>query len=709
MGTAHRIRPTLSGSLHARSRFRRRFVALVVGILTLLPAGAFAIVDTSPIASDSPDNPIGPTGRVYDIATLGDLIYIAGNFTSVDGNGQPYLAAINRNTGQVDATWAPTLNNSVEAIEVAPDGSVVYIGGSFTNVNGVQRRRVAALDPVTGAPTSWNPDASAKVRAIAATDTTVFIGGNFANIGGQPSQFFGAIDAASGALAGGWSIDSDGKVLALEVTSDFTTLFVGGNYDQLGTTAVSHLAAIDVATASVLPFSTDAPHKILDLTLSDDDLVLLSAGGGPLSNGGNLVAAHSATSGGAALWTHQGDGDIQAVAVQGDVAYFGGHFNLIDGVPSNRLAAFNRDTGAQLSWNPGADSGLGVWSLLYSQDRLLTGGDFATLGGVAQPHFGMFLETGNAMPVASFTEGCSGLTCQFDASASSDGDGTIESYAWDFGDGDGAFGLAPAHAFASPGTYAVELTVTDDDGATDVTSHDVTVTVGSPAISYVGSGSVDINADEVTVTVPTGVGPYDGLLLFASANQSTVTLTAPPGWTLLDTVIDSTMQTSVWSRVAGIGEAGSPVTVSSSGQAKLNAIVLAYDGTDVVDPVEVFAGEGSPVNSTDHTTPLVTTTIDGDWIVSYWANKTGSTTSWTPPGGEAIRSELYGVGGGHISAIATRHGQRRRPRLVRSQDRIGGYRRHQGDDMDGCAPARRWSGQCRSHGLVRSLLQRPEL
>ncbi len=41
----------------------------------------------------------------------------------------------------------------------------------------------------------------------------------------------------------------------------------------------------------------------------------------------------------------------------------------------------------------------------------------------------------NARPVASFTVTCSGLTCAYDASASSDPDGTISSFSWSFGEG----------------------------------------------------------------------------------------------------------------------------------------------------------------------------------------------------------------------------------------------------------------------------------
>ncbi len=52
-------------------------------------------------------------------------------------------------------------------------------------------------------------------------------------------------------------------------------------------------------------------------------------------------------------------------------------------------------------------------------------------------------------PVASFTAGCTNLTCSFNAGASTDSDGTIAGYAWDFGDGTTGTGVTPSHAYAT--------------------------------------------------------------------------------------------------------------------------------------------------------------------------------------------------------------------------------------------------------------------
>jgi PKD repeat protein len=72
----------------------------------------------------------------------------------------------------------------------------------------------------------------------------------------------------------------------------------------------------------------------------------------------------------------------------------------------------------------------------------------------------------NAAPVAQAGEdiaGIAGESLAFDGSGSSDTDGSILSYAWDFGDGNRATGIETRHIYQFPGRYEVKLTVTDDD------------------------------------------------------------------------------------------------------------------------------------------------------------------------------------------------------------------------------------------------------
>ena len=80
----------------------------------------------------------------------------------------------------------------------------------------------------------------------------------------------------------------------------------------------------------------------------------------------------------------------------------------------------------------------------------------------------------NQLPVASFTTACTLLTCSVDAGATTDADGTIASYAWQFGDTTTGTGVTTTHTYAA-GTYTITLTVTDNSGGSSSTTRAVTV------------------------------------------------------------------------------------------------------------------------------------------------------------------------------------------------------------------------------------------
>jgi PKD repeat protein len=89
-------------------------------------------------------------------------------------------------------------------------------------------------------------------------------------------------------------------------------------------------------------------------------------------------------------------------------------------------------------------------------------------------------EPANQAPSAEFTSSCTDMSCTFDASGSSDPDGSIASYGWNFGDGTTGSGASRQHTFAAAGSYSVRLTVTDDDGASTTRTRSVTVSTSTP-------------------------------------------------------------------------------------------------------------------------------------------------------------------------------------------------------------------------------------
>jgi PKD repeat protein len=123
------------------------------------------------------------------------------------------------------------------------------------------------------------------------------------------------------------------------------------------------------------------------------------------------------------------------------------------------------------------------------------------------------------------TSGLVGETLSFSGANSSDDDGRIVSYAWDFGDGTTGSGLNVTHSYSTDGSYTVTLTVTDNGGLTGKATHAVqvnqpvqinlppTAVIEGPVtaqvsqtIQFDGSGSSDSDGNIVSYAWDVGDG-----------------------------------------------------------------------------------------------------------------------------------------------------------------------------------------------------------
>lgn len=263
----------------------------------------------------------------------------------------------------------------------------------------------------------------------------------------------------------------------------------------------------------------------------------------------------------------------------------------------------------------------------------------------------------NVAPTATFTASCDFLSCQLDATGSTDGDGTLEAYAWDFGDGETGTGATTEHVFTGPGTYEIDLEVTDDDGATDTTTR-TEVVVAAPSastVSYVGGATAQGTLATPLVTLPGTVSVGDRLLLALSLNSSSRTLGSPgDGWTVLGTTTSGSMQTRLWTKVATTGDAGRRVGVPLDASAKFTLTAAAWSG--VRAGALVTADLAETVNRAAHTTPAVDAP-PGSWVVSYWADKTSATTGFLLPETVTARQAVCTGGSGRVcSSLADSDG-----------------------------------------------------
>jgi serine protease len=146
----------------------------------------------------------------------------------------------------------------------------------------------------------------------------------------------------------------------------------------------------------------------------------------------------------------------------------------------------------------------GTWVLAVS-DR--ASGNVGTLDNWSLSITGV--PNDNPSPNASFVYTTSGLTASF-TDLSTDPNGTIAAWSWDFGDGSTSTVQYPTHTYAAAGTYIVTLTVTDDRGATD--SAWAQVTVASVTKTFTNTTPVNI-PDNKSAGINSTINVPDSLLI----------------------------------------------------------------------------------------------------------------------------------------------------------------------------------------------------
>jgi hypothetical protein len=173
--------------------------------------------------------------------------------------------------------------------------------------------------------------------------------------------------------------------------------------------------------------------------------------------------------------------------------------------------------------------------------------------------------------------------------------------------------------------------------------------VTSP-IAFRATAGNQANATSATLTVPASVPAGDRMVLVMTSNSSTVTYGDPAGWTLVDSATTTGVSTRVYSKAATAADAGSAVTVTASGVNKMDLRLAAYANAG---GVAAHATAFDPTAQTSHTTPTVTVTGSGSWVLSYWADKSSSTTAWTAPAGQTVRGTTIGTGTGRVTSLLT--------------------------------------------------------
>ncbi|MFJ2593713.1 DNRLRE domain-containing protein [Streptomyces erythrochromogenes] len=188
-------------------------------------------------------------------------------------------------TADALSTWQP--NGIVWALAEA--GGQVFAGGTFSTVRppaggaGSEQQAVnfVALDAATGVPTSCKlsftvGSGTATVRALALSPdkTTLYAGGYFGAVNGTAVSSLAAIDVASCTVKTAFRPAFAATVRALAVTGD--TVYAGGDFLTVAGQPRRRFAAVGAADGALKPFTADAdePGRAVEVTPDGENVVL---------------------------------------------------------------------------------------------------------------------------------------------------------------------------------------------------------------------------------------------------------------------------------------------------------------------------------------------------------------------------------------------------------------------------------------------------
>jgi Domain of unknown function (DUF5122) beta-propeller len=316
------------------------------------------IASFAPLVQGSPDQ----TPQVQSLAVVGNTLYVGGQFDRIDGQPHQDLAAITINpatmTGTVNAAFDPTVGvpgasneRATFVYDILPAADGVFIGGTFTKVNGVGRSKVAL------------------VRSDGGLDGTF---------------------KATGV---------NGAVRDMEYAADGQTLFVGGAFNRYNGSTRRSIARVDVGTGALQAWAVPT-SQIEEEQTAWDLVVTASRVYGGLGRGPNYAAAYRVGSpvfDGSRVWRFGASGNVQSIALlgAGDLV-IGGHFgtHLEQRVCDDQLLknlgilrGVAGETSPQLDCGflpafSGPNTFGGVWEVQVTPSAIWVGGEFTAIEGV---------------------------------------------------------------------------------------------------------------------------------------------------------------------------------------------------------------------------------------------------------------------------------------------------------------------------------------
>lgn len=333
--------------------------ALVTSAALIAPtSGASAAVPTAQAPLLQPDESVVtadplPTvqidsGYVWAQTVIGNTVYSAGSFSNARAalanpgtnlTPRSNILAFDITTGAL-LPFAPQVNGVIKAVAASPDGSRIYIGGSFSQVNGSPRWGIAALNAQTGELISnfTSSIGGTGVFGLAVTADSVYAVGSFTQANGVARKNLAAFATSNGALRS-WAPTTDLQADAVVLDPSGDRIVVAGRFYRVNDVVQRGLVSLDLTTGSI-DTGWQTSKTIVNGWNSGSDagkagiFTLAADAGGVYGTGwsfapaavGNLEGTFAAEAGsGAIRWVADCHGDHYGVYSTGETVYSTSH------------------------------------------------------------------------------------------------------------------------------------------------------------------------------------------------------------------------------------------------------------------------------------------------------------------------------------------------------------------------------------------------